>query len=245
MKLSDVVTYLDRQLRTAEIKDYANAHNGLQLANDGTVTSVACAVDASETVINAAVEIGADLLIVHHGMLWDGARRIEGAHYRKIARAVRGNLAVYSSHLPLDLHPKWGNNALLARGLGLRKTVPFLEVGVAAAVNLPLATLIDRVEALVQAPVHLTAGGPERVRRLGICSGGAGGEIAQAAEAGVDTFLTGEGSHASCVAAEELGVNLLFGGHYATETFGVKALGAEIERRFDLPWAFLDHPSGR
>ncbi len=245
MQLADVVAYLDRELRTAEIKDYPNAHNGLQLANSGVVTRVACAVDASEAAVDAAVEAGADLLIVHHGMLWDGAQRIEGPLYRKLARAIRGNLAIYSSHLPLDLHPKWGNNALLARALGLRKTEPFLEVGLAGPMNISLAALIDRVEALVQAPVHLTPGGPARVRRLGICSGGAGSAVAKAAAAGVDTFLTGEGSHASCVAAAELGVNLLFAGHYATETFGVKALCAELERRFGLPWAFLDHPSGR
>jgi dinuclear metal center YbgI/SA1388 family protein len=245
MKLADVVAFLDRELRTAEIKDYPNAHNGLQLENGGDVTRVACAVDACEAVIDAAVDAGADLLIVHHGMLWDGARRIEGSFHRKLRRAMTADLAIYSSHLPLDVHPKLGNNALLARALGLKKTTPFLEVGVQAAVNVSLAVLIDRIEAVVQAPIHLAPGGPDRVRRLGICSGGAGGEVAKAVAEGVDTFLTGEGSHATYIAAEELGVNLIYAGHYATETFGVKALGAELERRFRLPWAFLDHPTGR
>jgi dinuclear metal center YbgI/SA1388 family protein len=177
-------------------------------------------------------------------MLWGGAQRIEGAFYRKLECAIRAGLAIYSSHLPLDLHPKLGNNALLAKALGIRKTAPFLEVGVRAAVDLPLAALIDRVEAATQAPVRLAPGGPDRVRALGIVSGGAGGEIAKAAAAGVDTFLTGEGSHWTYTAAEELGVNLIYAGHYATETFGVKALGAELEKKFGLPWAFIDHPSG-
>jgi dinuclear metal center YbgI/SA1388 family protein len=244
MKLSSIVAYLDHELRTADAKDYPNAHNGLQLENGGEVTRVACAVDACEAVIDAACEAGADLLIVHHGMLWHGAQRIEGAAYRKLKRAMDAGLAIYSSHLPLDRHPRLGNNALLAKALGIKKTEPFLEIGVRANVSMALDALIGRIERAVQAPVHLAPGGPELVRKLGIVTGGAGGEIAKAAAAGVDTFLTGEGSHWTFAAAEELGVNLIYAGHYATETFGVKALGAELRRRFKLPWAFVDHASG-
>lgn len=244
MKLSEIIAFLDKELRTAEVKDYPGAHNGLQLENAGEITRVACAVDACEAVIDAAAEAGADLLIVHHGLLWGGAQRIEGVFFRKLKRAIDAGLAIYSSHLPLDLHPRLGNNALLAKALGVRKTTPFLEIGVRALVNLPLDTLIDRVEAATQNPVHLAPGGPDQVRKLGIVSGGAGGEIAKAAAEGVDTFLTGEGSHWTYTAAEELGVNLLYAGHYATETFGVKALGAELEKKFGLPWAFIDHPTG-
>ncbi len=244
MKLQEIVAFLDKELRTAEVKDYPNAHNGLQLENGGEVTQVACAVDACEAAIDAACEAGADLLIVHHGMLWNGAQRVEGAAYRKLKRAMDAGLAIYSSHLPLDLHPRLGNNALLARALGIRKTEPFLEIGVRASVDLSLADLVDRVERAVQAPVHLASGGPDCVRKLGIVTGGAGGEVAKAAAEGVDTFLTGEGAHWTFTAAEELRVNLIYAGHYATETFGVKALGAELERKFGLPWAFVDHPSG-
>ena len=245
MKLAEIVTFLDRELQTAEVKDYPNAHNGLQLENGGAVSRVACAVDACEAVIEAACEGGADLLVVHHGMLWGGAQRIEGAFYRKLWRAMGSGLAIYSSHLPLDLHPRLGNNALLAKALGIRKTMPFMEIGVRASVNWTLDALIERVEGAVEAPVHFSPGGPQRVRKLGIVTGGAGDEIAKAAAEGVDTFLTGEGSHWTFTAAEELGVNLIYAGHYATETFGVKALGAELERKFGLPWEFIDHPSGR
>jgi dinuclear metal center YbgI/SA1388 family protein len=244
MKLSEIVAFLDRELRTAEVKDYPNAHNGLQLENSDEITRVVCAVDACEAVIDAACEAEADLLIVHHGMFWHGAQRIEGAAYRKLKQAMDAGLAIYSSHLPLDLHPRLGNNALLAKALGIRRTQPFLEIGVRASGNWTLDGLVDLVEQAVQAPVHVAPGGPQRVKKLGIVTGGAGGEIAKAAAAGVDTFLTGEGSHWTFAAAEELGVNLIYAGHYATETFGVKALGAELERKFKLPWAFIDHPSG-
>lgn len=244
MKLAEIVAFLDKELRTAEVQDHPHAHNGLQLENAGEVTRVACAVDACEAVIEAAGAVGADLLVVHHGMMWQGAQRIEGAVYRKLRRAMEAGLAIYSSHLPLDLHPRLGNNARLAQTLGLGKTAPFLGIGVRANVNLALAGLLERVEQAVRAPVHLAPGGPERVRRLGIVTGGAGGEIAKAAAEGVDTFLTGEGSHWTFAAAEELGVNLIYAGHYATETFGVQALGAELARKFELPWGFIDHPSG-
>jgi dinuclear metal center YbgI/SA1388 family protein len=244
MKLQKIVAFLDQELRTTEVKDYPNAHNGLQLENAGEVTRVACAVDACAAVIDDACDAGADLLIVHHGMFWNGAQRIEGALYRKLRRAMEAGLAIYSSHLPLDLHPRLGNNALLAKALGVGKTQPFLEIGVRAAVDLPLAALVERAEQALQSPVHLAPGGPSRVRKLGIVTGGAGGEVAKAVAAGVDTFLTGEGAHWTYTMAEELGVNLIYAGHYATETFGVKALGAELQKKFKLPWGFIDHPSG-
>jgi dinuclear metal center YbgI/SA1388 family protein len=244
MKLFEIVAFLDRELRTAEVKDYPNAHNGLQLENGGEVTRVVCAVDACEAVVDAACEARADLLIVHHGMFWHGAQRIEGAAYRKLKKAMDAGLAIYSSHLPLDLHSRLGNNALLAKALGIKKTQPFLEIGVRANGNWTRDALVDLVEQAVQTPVHVAPGGPERVKKIGIVTGGAGREVAKAAAAGVDTFLTGEGSHWTFAAAEELGVNLIYAGHYATETFGVKALGAELQRKFKLPWAFIDHPSG-
>jgi len=231
-------------LRVGEITDYPHAVNGLQLENSGRVTKVAAAVDACETVIAEAVSTGVDLLVVHHGLFWSGLGPVRGAFHRKLKLAMENDLAIYSVHLPLDVHPRLGNNVLLARALGIRKTQAFLDLGVQAAGDWALATLIEKVERAVQAPVHFAPGGPDRVRRLGIITGGAGGEVARAAAAGVDTFLTGEGAHWTFPLAEELGVNLIYAGHYATETFGVKALGEELRRKFRLPWAFLDHPTG-
>ena len=248
-KLATLTAYLDRHLRTREIVDYPGAWNGLQIENSGTVTKIAAAVDACEAVIAEAVLCGATLLLVHHGLYWSGVQPLVGAARRKIKLALEHDLALYSSHLPLDLHPKLGNNVLLAKALGFKTCAPFFyqkgqAIGVRAAASLSLEELVRRTERAVDGPVHVCPGGPARVRRVGIVTGGAGGEVALAAAEGVDTFITGEGPHWSYTAAEELGVNLLYAGHYATETFGVKALAEHLSKRFRVPWEFIDHPTG-
>jgi len=250
--LAAVVAAMEKELRVAAVPDYPGALNGLQLASrTGRVRRVAAAVDACETVIAQAVGVGADLLLVHHGMFWSGAQRIDGAMFRKLAAAIDGGLAIYSSHLPLDVHPVLGNNAQLAAALGLKRTEPFfpwkgIQLGLRAGVSLDREALVARVRAAVGGgAVHLCPGGPARVRHLGMVTGGAGAEIAAAAAQGIDTFLTGEGPHWSYTLAEELGVNVIYAGHYATETFGVRALGSWLEKKFRLPPpVFIDHPSG-
>ena len=246
--LSDRIAAL---LRVAEIPDYAGAMNGLQLENaSGEVVRLLAAVDASLPVMAAAAaRPGPSLLLVHHGLFWKGAQRVTGAQFRKLRAALEGGLAVYSAHLPLDVHPRLGNNALLAAALGLGETVPFfdwkgLPLGLRAQVDLSREVLRERLAAAVGGPVHLCPGGPERVREVGLITGGAGSEACAGAAAGVDTFITGEGPHWSYPAAEEAGINLFYGGHYATETFGVKALAAELGAAFGLPWEFIDHPTG-
>ena len=159
------------------------------------------------------------------------------------------NLAIYSAHIPLDVHPTLGNNACLAAALNLGETEPFfswkgIQLGVRASVDLTRDELLARVIAATGATAHLCPGGPERIRSVGIITGGAGSEIFAMAETGVDTFITGEGPHWSYTAAEELGLNVIYGGHYATETFGVKALSTWLSERYDLPWEFVDHPTG-
>ena len=250
-KLAAIATHLDRFLRHAQIPDYPNACNGLQLENSGGVARIAAAVDACEAVIAGAARRGATLLLVHHGLMWDQhCAAFTGARYRKLKTALAADLAIYSSHLPLDAHPLVGNNAQLARALGVRKTAPFFSykdslIGLRGEVSLTLAQLAARLEkALGGGRVHVCPGGPARVRRVGIVTGGAGSEVAAAAREGIDTFITGEGPHWSYTAAEELGVNLLYGGHYATETFGVKALAAHLAKKFRVPWEFIDHPTG-
>jgi dinuclear metal center YbgI/SA1388 family protein len=251
-ELAAVVAAMESALRVSEVPDYPGALNGLQLASrSGKVTRVAAAVDACEPVIGSALEAGADLLLVHHGLFWSGAQRIEGAVFRKLAAAIEGGMAIYSCHIPLDVHPVLGNNAQLAAALGLRSATPFLpwkgiRLGLQAAVDIDREALVARVgRAVGGGRVHVCPGGPSRVRRLGIVTGGAGAEIASAAAEGIDTFLTGEGPHWSYTLAEELGVNILYAGHYATETFGVRALGRWLEKKFRLPpTVFIDHPSG-
>lgn len=247
--LDQVVSFLEEYLQTSEVTDFANAWNGLQIENSGKVTSIAAAVDACEFTIESAVKSGADLLIVHHGLFWPGVQPVSQAMYRKLKGAITADLAVYSSHLPLDLHPRVGNNALLAKALGFKRREPFFfekgqHLGWKAALTIDRDILKGRLEKAVGGPVHLCPGGPQEVRCVGVITGGAGGQVARAAAEGVDTFVTGEAPHHAYTAAEELGINLLLGGHYATETFGVKALAGLVAIRFKVPWAFIDHPTG-
>jgi len=214
----------------------------------GTVR--AAAVDAHLPVVEKAIVAGANLLQVYHGLFWSGLQPVTGPLYRKLKLALDHNLAVLSQHLPLDTHPEFGNNALLAPSLGLENGTPAFPykgspVGLRFAVELDRTTLGKRLSEALGGPVQIRPGGPEIVRNLGLCTGGVGGEIASVAEQGVDTFITGEGPHWSYTAAEELGVNLLYGGHYATKTFGFKALVAHLSELFGIPWGFVDHPTGR
>jgi dinuclear metal center YbgI/SA1388 family protein len=248
--LQTLVSTLDTLLRTAEIADYPGAVNGLQIANSGRVSRIVAAVDACEAVIKEASREEGTLLIVHHGLFWNGSAPVTGPYYRKLKAAMEGDLALYSSHLPLDLHPKLGNNALLARSLGLTATKPVMElkgneVGLIGNIS-PVSRerFAKKLTDAVGGAVHLAPGGPATIRKVLVVTGGAGSEVSRAADLGVDAFVTGEGPHWSYTAAEECGINLFYAGHYATETFGVKALASWLSVKTGLPWSFLDHPTG-
>jgi dinuclear metal center YbgI/SA1388 family protein len=247
--LNEVVAFLDRELKTSSIPDYPGAMNGLQLTNAGRIGRVVAAVDASLAVIEAAAEGGPGLLIVHHGMFWKGARPIIGALYKKLKIAMDAGLAIYSSHLPLDVHPEWGNNILLARAIRLEDIIPFfdhkgLAIGLRGSWSGKRGELAKSLAEAVGGPVHVCAGGEENIQSVGLITGGAGAEVEKVAASGVDTFITGEGPHWSFPLAEELGINVLLAGHYATETFGVQALGKAIGMEFSLPSAFINRPTG-
>jgi dinuclear metal center YbgI/SA1388 family protein len=249
MHLHEITAYLDEYLRVGEIPDYSGAVNGLQLANEGEVTRLAVAVDAVQATIDAAVAAGADLLLVHHGLFWDGTQPMTGRRYRRLKTLMDAGLAVYSAHLPLDVHPEVGNNVVLASALGIDVRGPLgtykgQPVGVWGTLEIERDALTTRLKEVLGGEVKLVPGGPEQIRRVGVITGGAGSEIGAAREAGLDAFITGEGAHHNYFDAEEGGVNLYLGGHYATETWGVKALAARLEERFGLPWIFIDHPTG-
>ena len=247
--LPAIVAHCDKILRTAAIGDYDGAANGLQVENSGAVTRLAATVDASLATVKMAVAAKADLLLVHHGLFWSKSHPWTGRRHELLRLLVENNLAVYSSHLPLDAHPRLGNNAQLAAALGLTNLKPFFAshgqpIGWQTRRKISRAELAKILECVTGAKPRLIPGGREMCGRIGIVTGGAGGDLASAAAEGVDTFITGEGPHWTYALAEELGVNVLYGGHYATETFGVKALAAELAKKFNLPWTFLDHPTG-
>jgi dinuclear metal center YbgI/SA1388 family protein len=249
VSLGAIVRWCDRELRTAQVQDYDGAANGLQAANRGAVTRIAAAVDASLATVRLAVAARADLLIVHHGLFWSPSHPWTGRRYELLRLLLDHDLAVYSSHLPLDLHPRLGNNARLCRALKFSALKPFFltkgqHLGFQAAIRIPRDALAARLAHATGTPPKVLPGGPAICRRVGVVTGGAGAELNLAASEGVDTFITGEGPHWTFALAEELGVNVLYGGHYATETFGVKALASALSRRFNIPWVFLDHPSG-
>jgi dinuclear metal center YbgI/SA1388 family protein len=247
--LSEITRYTDDFLRIAESSDWANAMNGLQAENSGKVTKIGAAVDASTRTFTAAAERGVDFLVVHHGLFWPGVQPITGSFRRQIGFLLERDIALYSAHLPLDVHPLVGNNVQLATSLGLENPEPFLQmkgqlVGVRSRSAIMRDELARRLEHSLGGPVKLIASGPAVTENVGVITGGAGSEIYAVAREGVDTFITGEAPHWAAVAAEELGLNLFLGGHYATETFGVKALAAHLSERFGIPWEFIAAPTG-
>jgi dinuclear metal center YbgI/SA1388 family protein len=247
--LAAIVKHCERIFRACDTGDYEGALNGLQVENFGTVTRIAATVDASLATVKLAIAAKADLLIVHHGLFWSPRQPWTGKNYELLRLLAENNLAIYSSHLPLDAHPKLGNNALLCAALGLKSLKPFFfshgqNIGLQSATTIALSELAQRLERATGEKPKIIPGGKEMCERIGVVTGGAGGDLTLAAEAGVDTFITGEGPHWAFALAEELGLNVFYGGHYATETFGVKALAAELAQQFKLPWKFLDHPTG-
>jgi dinuclear metal center YbgI/SA1388 family protein len=247
--LPEIVNYTNDFLRIREIGDWDNALNGLQIENSGGITKIGASVDASTQTLTAAVKQNVNFLIVHHGLFWSGLQPVTGVRRRQLMLAFENNIAVYSAHLPLDLHPKVGNNAQVAAALGLKSNQPFFEekgqlIGVKACVSLLRNELDRKLKKALSGPVKAFMFGPKKTGTIGIITGGAGSEIYRVAQEGIDTFITGEAPHWAAVAAEELGMNLLLGGHYATEVFGVTALAAHLSKRFKTPWVFIDRPTG-
>jgi len=230
--------------------------NGLQVANSGRpVTRVAAAVDASARTIDATIALGADLLLVHHGLFWSGLEPLRGAAYARMRALLEHDVAVYASHLPLDRHPTLGNNVLLAHALGLAPSGAFAHVqsvpiGVRGETDQPTATLLAAADAYAArwgGRAIASAITPGRVtHRWGICSG-AGADAATLAEAeslGLDTLIVGEGPHWTAVQAPERGLVIIYAGHYATETLGVRALAEHVAALAGVPWSFIDAPTG-
>lgn len=251
MKLESLIQYVDGYLGTADHPDYGTALNGLQVAGPAEVARIVTAVDASQATIDRAVELGADLMIVHHGLFWDGLKPVTGRNYRRLKSLFDNDLAVYSCHLPLDAHSEIGNCILLARAIGLEPqgrlgSYKGVDLGWWGTLAEPMTAdaLSDLVAAVVGGPVRALEGGPDQIERVGVITGGGGSFIREASELGLDAYVTGEGAHHNYFDAEEFGITVLFAGHYATETFGVRALGGHLAERFDVEAVFVDRPTG-
>ena len=252
---ADLALRLDALLGVAEHPDFPQALNGLQVDHRGPVHGIAAAVDFSTRTVEATAAAGANLLIVHHGMFWGGPQRIVGSVYRRYRLLIENDIAVYSAHLPLDSHPDFGNNALLARELGLVPDGRFTEyqgkpIGVCGSSDLNTDELCARVASFVSkhggtVRMSETPSG-RRTRRWAVCTGaGASTETLRLAEAsGVDTLVVGEGPHHTAVEAPERGVVVIYAGHYATETPGVAAIAAFVAAESGIPWQFVGAPTG-
>ena len=249
VKLANIVTHCTRTLKPESFEDWPGAANGLQVENRGGVSRIAAAVDATPATVKKTIAAGADLLIVHHGLFWGATHPWTGNRYKLLRLLLENNVAVYSSHLPLDAHPRLGNNAQLCKALDIKATKPFFvergqAIGLRGALNLTRAQLAKRLAKATGTEPTVLPGGSARCRRVGVVTGGAGAEMKTAADEGVDTFITGEGPHWTFALAEDLGLNVFYGGHYATETFGVKALSERLTKKFKLTWTFIENPTG-
>jgi dinuclear metal center YbgI/SA1388 family protein len=244
-RLSDIVAFCDQRINLKQVPDFPGAWNGLQFQNNGEVRRIGAAVDAGLVPFQEAVKRKIDFLIVHHGMFWSPISPITGPSFQKVQTLVQGNCAVYGAHLPLDLHPEIGNNALLARLLDLDPVGTFLpyegnDVGIIASCSFDRAELAARLRKEFPKTYTAVEFGSEKPERVAILTGSGQSAVPYLRTAGVDTFITGELKQNSFNTAQEEGLNLFMCGHYRTETFGVSALAREVAEKFGLEWEFIE-----
>ncbi|MGQ9511389.1 MAG: Nif3-like dinuclear metal center hexameric protein [Thermaceae bacterium] len=240
MERDTLVEYLDEYLNIRAFQD--PSLNGLQVEGNLEVRKIGAAVDAALKVFEEAAKQGVDFLIVHHGLFWGKAYPIRGHHKKRLEFLFRHGINLYAAHLPLDAHPEVGNNAQIARALGVVDLVPY-DVGVQGRFPFPtpLSQVVDQLGQLTGMQCLVHQGGGELVQTVTIVSGGAAGLVS---EVDTDLFITGEPKHAAFHEAFERRLNVIYAGHYETEVFGVRALAQHLSERFGLPWTFIHHPTG-
>jgi dinuclear metal center YbgI/SA1388 family protein len=249
-RLDEILDHLERMLEPERFEDYCP--NGLQVAGRAEVATVVTGVSAHLELIELAVTRRADLLLTHHGIFWDGDdRRVTGRLHGRLRLLLAADVALAAYHLPLDAHPEYGNNALIAAGLGCVAPRPFgrhrgREIGCRgefAADGISPAELLRRVHDLTgRRPLAFTTG-PDPIRSIGIVSGAGSGHLGEAIAAGLDAFVTGEPAERVMAEARESAIHFIAAGHYATETFGVRALGDRLADRFGVEHVFIDVPN--
>jgi dinuclear metal center YbgI/SA1388 family protein len=245
---NDIVAFLDERLDIGGVAD--SSSNGIQVSGAEEITRVAVATDAAMATYRGAVELDCQLLFVHHGMIWGGIDRVVGREREHLKFLLDNEINLYAAHLPLDLHPELGNNAQLAKSIGLADRKPFGEyrgvaIGFSGSLAPPLTTLemaTSFQEQIGGIPKDLPFG-PDRNATVGIVSGGGSSALREAIDLGLHCFVTGEGRHEDHHLALEGAINVLYLGHYHSETLGVRAVGRELEQRFGVEVTFLDEPT--
>ena len=236
----EIVAYANELLEIERFPEFAP--QGLQVTGAEEVTTIACGVSSSRELFERAVGLGAELVLVHHGLFWRNEPLVVDARLRgRLETLFAGNASLLAYHLALDAHPTLGNNAQLASRIGATPDGVFGGVGLGCSLDdVGLETLIERVEQAVGRRPLVFDGGPQTVRRLAISTGAAGYDLARAAHGGFDALLTGEAEEPSAATARELEITLIAGGHHATERLGVQALAAHLADRFDVAWHYVE-----
>ncbi|MEK7485371.1 MAG: Nif3-like dinuclear metal center hexameric protein [Planctomycetota bacterium] len=243
-----LIKHLDKLFQIHQFIDVGL--NGLQVESVAPIKKVCFAVDACLTSIEQAIQHQAQILIVHHGLFWGRETSITGIHYQRIQRLLQNQIALYAIHIPLDVHPELGNNVSLANALNLEVIESFGEfrktkivLGTKCAQPLPVKDFQTQVENLLRNKTHLLSFGKEMIQKIALCTGDASFGVHEAYEKGYDLYFTGEREHISYHLCKDLGFHCLFGGHYATETFGLKSLAQKLQEKFSLETCFLEIPT--
>jgi dinuclear metal center YbgI/SA1388 family protein len=240
----EIVSFANEFLEIGSYPDYGPM--GLQVAGTAEVRKIACGVSASRELFERATEAGAQLVLVHHGLIWDKDPRVIGPLERgRLEALFRGDLNLVAYHLALDAHPEIGNNALLAAELGVEVQERFTDWGYGGRLPepMPVSELANRLQEKLDRPALVFSYGPEEVVTVAILTGGAARYVRDAAAGGYDCFVTGEADEPTKYAAKEAGIHFIAGGHYATETLGVRALAAKLAGEFGIEWEFVDLPN--
>ncbi len=252
MTVKDLDQYFRALLPIDELEGIDYSLNGVQVGRfEKPVNKVAFAVDACRESIERTAEMKADMLFVHHGLFWGKELAVTGAHYRRLASLIGHDVALYAAHLPLDMHEEFGNNAGLARQLGLVDLRPFgsfRKVKIGYAGRLPEPGNIDSVLGRLGMSRDETLGvlsfGPEKISTVAVISGGADKEVDQAIAEGADLYVTGELSHQVYHTCQEAGINLIAAGHYRTEIVGVRLMAGKLKKDTGIETCFIDLPTG-
>jgi dinuclear metal center YbgI/SA1388 family protein len=238
--LSEITKFLDTELKIAEIEDCSL--NGLQVEGKNQIRKAGFAVDASYETLLSAKEAAVDMLIVHHGIFWEKQEAILGPLYQKLKVLIENGISLYAAHLPLDIHPDIGNNAQIAKIVLETSGKQIGDYGYIAEVDIKLSEVVNRIESRLKTKCKVYSCGKENLKKVALSSGGGASMLSLAIKEGACLFITGEPRLSSYHLAKEAGINLIFCGHYATETLGIKALSLETEKRFDVECLFLDLP---